>query len=114
MSYNNVFSVDILKILTKINESLLKDIAGTATSVDTQSNFHNLWMNPNNIMNMMQDEESKENYLETLDFLYIFDILTITLGEIINDFYNEDQTAITSTINSKLNKVLGLKKYNLI
>ena len=113
VSDHNVFNVDIMKILTKINESLLKNIAGTATTTDSQSNCQSLWMNPNNFMNMMQEEDSKDNYLEQSNFMYIFDVLTDTLGKIINDFNHEEQISINSTINSKLNRVLGLKKYCL-
>jgi hypothetical protein len=100
---------DILKILTKLNESLLKDIAGTATSLTNNSeNF--FWMQFTNVLNIAHEEESKDNYLEIGNFNYIFKILANSLKIVMNDFINQEQIYMSFTINSSSNPALGLKR----
>ena len=105
---NNKFNREILKILTKLNELLLKDIGGTATSLLPNNNNLNFWMQINSNHNLPSEEESKDNYLENSNFNYIFKILSESL-QIIFKWFNEENVFQFFTFNSKPNKILGLK-----
>ena len=71
VSGNKEKNKEIIRILTKLNESLLKDIAGTATSV-TNNNENFFWMQFTNVLSIAHEEECKDNYLEIVNFDYIF------------------------------------------
>ena len=104
------FNKDILKLLTKINEYLLKDIAGTATNYLAQSNSQNFWANFYSNMNATSEEENKENFLEPSNYSYIFEAITDSLDKVFADFEHDEEVFSTSTINSKMNRVLGMKR----
>ena len=96
--------------MTKINECLLKDIAGTATPIISQNN-NNFWIHLTSNLSVPFEEESKENFLEQYNFNYIFSILNESLQNVYNNIDEDDQGVMFSTINSKQNKILGLKRY---
>jgi hypothetical protein len=107
------FNKDILKLLTRINEYLLKDIAGIATNF-SQGNPQNFWATFYSSMNVNNEEESKENFLEPSNYGYIFEAIAFSLEKVLEDLNNEEECFITSTANTKMNRILGVKRYNYL
>jgi len=56
------------------------------------------------------EEESKENYLEPGNYEYIFEAIADSLDSVFADFESETEIFMTSTINTKMNRVLGVKR----
>jgi hypothetical protein len=110
MTVNNDRNKDLLKMLIKLNDSLLKDVAGTATSFNNNSS-QNFWMNFTSSLNLGGEDESKDNYLEPSNFNYIFDILKQSLCVLYSSFLSiGEEVHMSSTANTNSNRVLGLKR----
>jgi len=111
-------SKDLIKILAKINENILKDFGNAVTPVFAHDNNDNMF-NFNNIeANMNIDDDSSLNYntkssngfniKNHLDA--IFDILSESSLQIIADFTRTDNDSVITTTYDQKKRILGAKK----
>jgi hypothetical protein len=101
---------DLLRILIKLYENVLKDISNNVNS-QIHLNFNDQEF-PNDIQAMMFEEENndKSNNVDCdiKTTLYIFGIVGETLSAICNDF---STTVSTCKDKKSHNKSLGVKRY---
>ena len=117
---NQKVSKDLIKILIKFNENLLKDINGVATvspnlfHSDSQNMFSNYILNnftgSSEEENSLMKSHSNDNF-EICNFTYVFITVSNTVNAIAQDFMNDTENEfLNNTYSNKKKKVLGLRK----
>ena len=110
---------DLIRILIKFNENLLKDVNGIATTSnasnsDCQNMFSNYILNnftsSNEEENFIMKSHSNDNF-DICNFSYVFITVSNTVEAIANDFSNDTQNEfVQNTFSNQKQKVLGLRK----
>ena len=105
---------DLIKILTKFNDNIIKDVGGIATKQIT-TNFYD--SNVNNLAFNCEDESSfTSNIIETVDWKnnslkFIFENIFLAFKNLIEDFcFEKVLNGNLITVFGKTIKTLGLKK----
>ena len=108
---------DLLKVLVRFNENLLKDVNGIATSGNSNSPESNYVLS-NYILNNMSNNE-EESYLikshsndnfDICNFTYVFVTVSNTVESVAKDFINDSKEAFLINTNNQNKKILGLKR----
>jgi len=109
-------SKDLIKILIKLNENLLKDINGIATTSNAASNPDSQYILSNYLMmsNQGDDEssvmKSQNDNFDICNFSYIFITISKTVEAIANDFIDDSLENFIFTTYSQNKKVLGITR----
>lgn len=116
---NQSVNKDLIKILIKFNENLLKDVNGIATTSNSAANSDSQYILSNYMMNNMSgqgDEEScviksqSNDNFEIFNFSYVFNTISKTIEAVANDFINDTEENLLPSTFSQINKALGLRK----
>lgn len=109
---------DLIRILVKFNENLLKDVNGIATNSNSNANSESQFIFSNYLLNNMNqgDDEtslikshSNDNF-DICNFTYVFVTVSQTVQAVAEDFVNDtDEIYIENTYNQK-KKILGLRR----
>lgn len=112
-------SRDLIRILVKFNENLLKDVNGIATSSNSNSNTESQFIFSNYLLNNMNQGEDETSLVKShsndnfdiCNFTYVFVTVSQTVLAVAEDFVNEsDDIYLENTYNQK-KKILGLRRY---
>jgi hypothetical protein len=111
-------SRDLIRILVKFNENLLKDVNGIATNSNSNTNAESQFIFSNYLLNNMNqgDDEislikshSNDNF-DICNFTYVFVTVSQTVQAVAEDFVNDtDEIYLENTYNQK-KKILGLRR----
>ena len=109
---NNDVTKNIIKVLSKINENILKDFGNLVTSVMNQDIADTLLTSLNNIDTNINDEDInlKLDTNEKYNLDQIFDIISNNAHYIILDFIKDDDNNTINTTYGLNKKVFGMKK----
>ena len=104
---SNIFvSKDIMKILVKLNEVLLKELNGIATVVSTTSNYDSNYL----MSNFLIDEDTTKNEIDLINNQIIFKTLHDTFIIVLEDFMKDGNHINVPNSFGHSAKVLGIKK----
>ena len=114
---HHTITKDLIRILVKFNENLLKDVNGIATSsnnnMDTQYVFSTYLLNNashGEDDNSLIKSHSNDNF-DICNFTYVFVTVSSSVDAIAKDFVDDsEEILIDSTFNQR-RKVLGLRRY---
>jgi len=111
-------SRDLIRILVKFNENLLKDVNGIATNSNSNTNAESQFIFSNYLLNNLNqgDDEislikshSNDNF-DICNFTYVFVTVSQTVQAVAEDFVNDtDEIYLENTYNQK-KKILGLRR----
>lgn len=111
-------SRDLMRILIKFNENLLKDVNGIATNTNSNNNSESQYIFSNYLLNNMAhgDDDtslikshSNDNF-DICNFAYVFVTVSQAVEAIAIDFVDEtDDSFLINTYNQK-KKILGLRR----
>lgn len=122
MVVNNIskhrVSRDLMRILIKFNENLLKDVNGIATNTNSSNNSESQYIFSNYLLNNLAhgDDDtslikshSNDNF-DISNFAYVFVTVSQVVEAIAMDFVDEtDDSFLINTYNQK-KKILGLRR----
>jgi len=115
---NHKISKDLIRVLVKFNENLLKDVNGIATNSGSMNNSESQFIFSNYILNNMthNDEDtalikshSNDNF-DICNFTYVFVTVSQTVEAVAQDFVDESESLYLENTYNQKKKILGLRR----